>query len=143
MDAGAELLPHFEMAAIPVLEGMERPGEDPSIRRRLRAEGIRPREHRGALLLEPGELERLSAAGLLGGGDELFLFAEWNDELEPFMGRVTPDAHDFAEGSPLGLEEWMHDTGCILAAGDGAGMNYATTGEDLHDRLRATFRVAG
>src|SRR5438309_3965318 len=47
VDAGFELLPHFELAAIPVLDGAERPGEEPAVRRRLRAEGIRAGEHRG------------------------------------------------------------------------------------------------
>src|SRR6516164_1148954 len=57
VDAGMDLLPHFEMAAITVLDALERPGELPAVRRRLRAEGIRAVEHRGALLLKPGELD--------------------------------------------------------------------------------------
>jgi hypothetical protein len=143
VDAGTELLPHFAMAVIPVLEGMERPGEDPALRRRVRAEGIRPREHRGAFLLEPGELDKLSAAGFLNGGDELYLFEAWDDEIEPFIGRITPDVQNLGEATPLGLEEWMLDVGCLLALGDGDGLNYATPREDLHVRLRATYRVAG
>lgn len=142
VDAGVELLPHFEMAAIPVLDGMERPGEEPRVRRRLRAEGVRVQEHRGALLLEPGELDKMSSAGLLNGGDEIFFMAEFNEEFEPFPGRVTPDTQDFQEVSPLGLEEWMVDSGCLLAIGDGRGVNYATLDPELASRLRAQFQPA-
>lgn len=141
VDAG-DLLPEFELAAVSVLEGQERPGEEPAVRRRLRAEGIRPTEHRGALLLDPGEVERFATVGLLGGGDELYLAREWNDEFEPFPGHVTADAADFREGTPLGLEEWMFDTGCVLAMGDGGALNYATTSKELHERLSARFKPA-
>src|SRR5262245_33123519 len=68
-----DLLPDYELAAISVLEGQERPGEEPAVRRRLRSEGIRPPEHRGALLVDPGEMERVSSAGLLSGADEVDL----------------------------------------------------------------------
>jgi hypothetical protein len=141
VDAG-DLLPHFELAAIAVLEGQERPGEEPAVRRRLRAEGIKPTEHRGALLLDPGEMERFSSVGLLAGGDEVFFAAEWADEFEPFPGRVGPDAADFRDGVPLGLEEWMLDVGCVLVLGDGRGLNYATLDRELHERLEARFRSA-
>src|SRR5262245_55029188 len=79
---GIDLLPHFELAAIPLLENAERPAEWPAVRRRLRAEGIRTMQHRGVLLLEPGELDRFSAVGLFRGMDELFLCSQWNDEFE-------------------------------------------------------------
>ena len=137
-----DLLPHYELAAIAVLEGQERPGEEPAVRRRLRSEGIRPREHRGALLVEPGELERASAAGLLSGGDEVFFALEWNDEFEPYPTRVTADTVDFREGLPLGLEDWMLETSCVLAVGDGPGLNYATTSLELHERLSNRFPPA-
>ena len=142
VDAGVELLSGFELAAIPVLEGSERPGEEPAMRRRLRAEGIRSDVHRGALLMAPGELDRFSQAGLFCGHDELYLCAEWNEEFEPFPGRITSDSHDFGEASPLGLEEWMIDSGCVLALGDGDGVNFATLDRDLADRLRARFKTA-
>src|SRR5437899_2640938 len=86
VDAGFELLHAFELAAIPVLDGAERPGEWPAVKRRLRFEGIRARQHRGVLLLDPGELERFSAVGLFEGTSELYLCAEWNDEFESFPG---------------------------------------------------------
>src|SRR5437899_1660203 len=58
VDAGVDLLPHFELAAIPLVNGIERPAEWPEIRRRLLAEGIRAERHRGVILLEPaGRLE--------------------------------------------------------------------------------------
>jgi hypothetical protein len=138
----ADLLPDYELAALAVLEGQERPGEEPAVRRRLRAEGIRPTEHRGALLLDPAELERFSSVGLLGGGDEVFLSREWNDEFEPFPGRVSADLVDFREGTPLGLEEWMEHAGCVLALGDGPGLNYATTNREVHEKLGARFKPA-
>ncbi len=137
-----DLLPHYELAAIAVLEGQERPGEEPAVRRRLRAEGIPPREHRGALLVEPGELERFSSAGLLRGGDEVFFSLEWNDEFEPYPTRVAADSVDFREVLPLGLEDWMLETGCVLAVGDGAGLNYATPSLELHERLSKRFPPA-
>ena len=137
-----DLLPHYELAAIAVLEGQERPGEEPAVRRRLRSGGIRPREHRGALLVKPGELERCSSAGLLGGGDEVFFSTEWNDEFEPYPSRVTGDQMDFREGLPLGLEDWMLEARCVLALGDGGGLNYATTSLELHERLSARFQPA-
>ena len=137
-----DLLPDYALAAIAVLEGQERPGEEPAVRRRLRSEGIRPREHRGALLVEPGEIERCSTAGLLSGGDEVFFATEWNDEFEPYPARVTGESVDFREGLPLGLEDWMHETGCLLALGDGTALNYATTSQDLHERLSQRFKPA-
>jgi len=140
VDAGIDLLPDFELAAIPVLDNAERPGEWPAVRRRLRAEGIRADQHRGALLLPPGELDQFSSVGMFAGNDELYLCAEWNDEFESFPGRITSDLLDFTEGTPLGLEEWMIDTGCLLALGDGNGLNYATLDASLVERLRSRFK---
>ena len=137
-----DLLPDYALAAINVLEGQERPGEEPAVRRRMRSEGIRPREHRGALLVEPGEMERFSGAGLLGGGDEVYFAIEWNDEFEPYPARVTAELVDFREGLPLGLEDWMLETGCVLALGDGTALNYATTSQELHERLAKRFKPA-
>src|SRR4051794_18930880 len=71
VDEGFDLLPPFELAAVPVVDGAERPAEWPEVKRRLRAEGIRLREHRGMLLLEPGELDRLSSVGFFQGANEL------------------------------------------------------------------------
>jgi len=141
VDAG-DLLPHYELAAIAVLEGQERPGEEPAVRRRLRSEGIRPREHRGALLVDPGEMERFSSAGLLTGADEVYFSTEWNDEFEPYPSRVSADLADFREALPLGLEDWMLESQCVLVVGDGAGLNYATTSSELHERLQQRFPPA-
>jgi hypothetical protein len=141
IDAGIDVLPHFEMAAISVLEHMERPGEWPEMRRRLRAEGVRLSDHRGVLLLTPGDLERLSSVGILSGGDEIYLMAEWNDEFESFPGRMSGEAIDLAEGTPLGLDEWMLDAGCILALGDGPALNFATADDELAERLTSRFPV--
>jgi len=138
VDAGIDVLPHFEMAAIAVIEGTERPGEWPQMRRRLRAEGIRPADHRGVLLLTPGDIERLASVGILTGSDELYLCAEWNDEFEVFPGRIG-EGQDFTDGTPLGLDEWMLFAGCILALGDGVGLNYAPPDAELDARLRARF----
>jgi hypothetical protein len=142
IDAGVDLLPHFELAAITLLDGNEQPAELPEIRRRLRAEGIRYKSHRGAILLPPGDLDHLSSVGMFEGNDELYLVAEWNEELEPFPGRIGTDAQNFGITTPLGLEEWMIDTGCLLALGDGAGLNYATPDPALDNKLRARFKTA-
>jgi len=82
VDSGIELIPDFELAAIPLLDGQERPAEWPTVRRRLRAEGIRVVEHRGVLLLAPGELDQFGSVGLFTGNDELLLVSEWNDEFD-------------------------------------------------------------
>ncbi len=142
LDAGLELLPSFELAAIPVLEGTDRPGEWPAVRRRLRAEGIRGAQHRGVLLLPPGELDQLASVGFFRGFDEIYLCAEWNEEFETFPGRITSDLTDFSEATPLGLEDWMLEAGCLLALGDGVGLNFATPDADLAERLRARFKPA-
>ncbi len=139
VDAG-DVLPEYQLAAIAVLEGQERPGEEPAVRRRLRAEGIRPTEHRGALLLDPAEMERASSVGMLAGGDEVYFAREWNDEFEAFPGRISADAVDFHDGTPLGLEDWMVDTGCVLVLGDGGELNYATTVLEVHEKLIARFK---
>ena len=137
VDAGLDVLPHFEMAVISVLEGIEHPGEFPEIRRRLRGEGIRSATHRGVLLLKPVDLERAVSAGLLGGSEELYLVEEWNEEFEPFPGRVASE--DFTRGTPLGLDEWMVDARCLLALGDADGVNWATHHPELEERLRERF----
>jgi hypothetical protein len=140
VDAGVDLLPHFEMAVVPVLDNAERPGEWPAVRRRLRAEGIRVEQHRGVLLMTPGELDRFSAVGFFNGTDELYLCSEWNEEFEAFPGRITSDVTNFSEATPLGLEEWMMDIGCLLVVGDGDGLNFATLDGEIAERLRARFK---
>jgi hypothetical protein len=140
VEAGFDLLPDFQLAAIPVLDNAERPAEWPAVKRRLTAEGIRHHEHRGVLLLESGDLDLLCNSGFLRGMDELYLCSEWNDEFESFPGRITSDVQDFNEGSPLGLEEWMIDSGCLLAVADGDGLNFATLDLELAERLRARFK---
>ena len=142
VDAGFDLLPHFELAAIPLLEGAERPAEWPVVRRRLRAQGIRTDQHLGVVLLQPGDLDHLSSLGFFRGTDELLLCASWNDEFESFPGRLTSDVHDFNETTPLGLEEWVVDSGCMLALGDGNGLNFASLDRELAERLRARFKPA-
>lgn len=139
LDAWLDLMPDFEMCAIPVLDGQERPGEWPTLRRKLRAAGIRAGEHRGVLLLAPGELDQLSSIGMLNGTDEVLFLADWNDEFESFPGRLTSDLHDFDTMTPLGLEEWMVDAGCVLAIGDGDGLNFATPDPELAAKLRERF----
>jgi len=136
-------LPDFELAAIPLLDGQERPAEWPNVKLRLRAEGIRVVEHRGVLLLTPGELDQFGVLGLFTGNDELLLASEWNDEFESFPGRLNTESHNFNETTPLGLEEWMMDAGCVLALGDGQGLNFATLDPELADRLRARFKPLG
>ena len=142
LDLGLDVLPHYELAVIQILDGAERPAEWPEVKRRLRSEGVRAASHRGALLLEPGEMDRFASVGLLSGNDELLLCTEWQDEFEAFPGRVGGEGADFNEGTPLGLEEWMIDSGCLLVLGDGAGVNFATLDGGLAERLRARFPTA-
>jgi hypothetical protein len=142
LDAMLDVLPAFEMAVIPVLDGTDRPGEWPAVRRRLRAEGIRAAQHRGGLLLPPGELDQCASIGLFRGFDEVYLCAEWNDEFEVFPGRVTSDLADFREATPLGLEDWMLEAGCLLVMGDGDGLNFATPDVEVAERLRGRFQPA-
>jgi hypothetical protein len=111
-------------------------------RRRLRAEGIRCVEHRGVLLMPPGELDQFASVGLFNGFDEVYLCADWNDEFENFPARITSDLADFSEATPLGLEDWMLEAGCLLAMGDGDGLNFATPDPELAARLRARFKPA-
>ncbi|MEO5617166.1 MAG: hypothetical protein ABIS67_05315, partial [Candidatus Eisenbacteria bacterium] len=89
---------------------------------------------------ESGALDQFNTLGLFAGTDELMLLSEWNDEFESFPGRMTTDSIDFSAGTPLGLEEWLFDTGCLLALGDGMGLNFATLDPELADLLRARFK---
>jgi hypothetical protein len=139
LDVGVDLMPHVAMCAIPVLDGQERPGEWPTLRRRLRAEGIRAREHRGVLLLAAGDVDHLSSVGMLNGNDEVLFVTTWNEEFESFPGRISSDLVDFDETTPLGLEEWMLDAGCVLVVGDGDGLNFATFDAGLATKLRERF----
>jgi hypothetical protein len=140
LDAWLDLMPVFEMCAIPVLDGNERPGELPAVRRRLRAEGIRASEHRGVILLAPGELDQLSSVGMLTGFDEVLFLEAWDDEFESFPGRLTSDVHDFDQTTPIGLDDWLALAGCLLAIGDGNGLNFATLDQELARKLRERFR---
>jgi hypothetical protein len=36
----------------------------------------------------------------------------------------------------------MLETGCVLAVGDGGGLNYATTSLELHERMSKRFPPA-
>jgi hypothetical protein len=44
--------------------------------------------------------------------------------------------------TPIGLEEWMIDSDCLLAVGDGNGLNFATLDKTLAERLRTRFKPA-
>jgi len=116
------------------------PGEWPDVRRRLRAEGVRARQHRGMLLLEPAswtsaprrDVPRRRRVVPVPGVD---------DELEPFPGRVSSDMHDFNEGTPLGLENGWRIRGACWCSGTVAAQ-LATLDAALAARLRAQFRAA-
>src|SRR5207249_7009022 len=53
------------------------------------------------------------------------------DEFEAFPGRITTEAQNFGVTTPLGLEEWMVDTRCLVALGDGIALNYATQDREI------------
>jgi len=72
----------------------------------------------------------------------VYFAVEWNDEFEPYPSRVAAELVDFREGLPLGLEDWMLESGVLLALGDGAALNYATTSQELHEKLSKRFRPA-
>ena len=104
------------------------------MRRRLRAEGIRSERHRGAILLAPGELDHFSSVGLFEGNDELYLCAEWNDEFEPFPGRITSEVQDFNITSRSGSR-----SGCSTS---GACSRSATARAELRDTRHSAERAA-
>jgi hypothetical protein len=56
--------------------------------------------------------------------------------------RISAELADFREALPLGLEDWMLESQCVLVVGDGAGLNYATTSSELHERLQQRFPPA-
>ena len=60
--------------------------------------------------------------------------------MDTATGEILREA--VARGTPLGLEDWMLEAGCLLALGDGAGLNFATPDSEIAERLRARFKPA-
>jgi hypothetical protein len=74
--------------------------------------------------------------GLFAGFDEVWLFEDDRPNRHiPSHIVLTSDGLDFNNGLPEGLEACMRDSRCVLALGDGCGLNYATWDCELQNWL--------
>ncbi len=72
------------------------------------------------------------------GFDEVWICSSTPQHGKPHDLRLTSDNH--LQSEPTGLRPWMRESACVLALGDGDGLNFATFDADLADLLgrRAT-----
>ena len=85
-------------------------------------------------------LRAVNVPGLMAGFDEVWLFDHGRPNKEVPLGIVlTSDAVNFNEQLPEGLETYMRETRCVLALGDGCGLNYATWDGEWHTWLVEEF----
>jgi hypothetical protein len=89
--------------------------------------------HKANSIFTSGEQLYLAAQKrLFSGFDELWL---WHQEprkwqFPPEMG-LTSDGINLNEGLPNDVENALRQLGCVLALGDGCGLNYVTTDRSL------------
>lgn len=90
----------------------------------------------GGLAIQRRDLQSiLSDQRLFFGFDEVWFFESEPMERKPDDVAIVAPL-DFRTSKPTpGLERWMTESACRLGLGDGVGMNYVTSDENVADRL--------
>jgi tRNA U34 5-methylaminomethyl-2-thiouridine-forming methyltransferase MnmC len=105
--------------------------------------GVQARLEGTAVLVLPEQLYRAARVPVFTGFDEVRLFEHERPEKEvPSRLVLTSDAVDFNERLPDALEAYMRETRCVLALGDGCGLNYATWDSAFAAFIEAKFQAS-
>lgn len=120
-----DLLPPFRAALIRSLDSTR----DPSgILEVLRRHGSEALLGSGSVVLSPDQLRKATANGVFVGFDEIwFSKASQFERIPPLEVFLTSDGLNMDEGLPEGMNALMEDLDCILAMGDGCGLNLITS----------------
>lgn len=90
----------------------------------------------GNVCLTIDHLRIALAAEAFTGFDEVWMIAGPPPATDlASMPRATSESTDFSSGVPDGLSSTMKETNCVLILGDGCGLNYATTSQQIEDAL--------
>jgi hypothetical protein len=119
-----ERLPAFKSALIRCLDSDRTPSRLLGLLARYQI--VAGLERTGVVVSKEGLSRAANQRGLFVGFDEVLLF-----EYGPPKIEVPPDMFltftvDFNEALPETLEAFMRETKCVVAFGDGCGLNYAT-----------------
>jgi hypothetical protein len=81
----------------------------------------------GVMVFKKDLVRAAKERGLFACFDEVWLFdRDWPTKEVPAHLFLTSDAVNLNERLPDSLEPYMRETNCVLAFGDGCGLNYAT-----------------
>ena len=123
VDAGIDLLPTFAMGVVPVLDGAGPPRRvadgTPAAPRR----GIRARQHRGVLLLEPGTRPLLVGRPVPRRVRAVPVSRVERRVRSRFRVACRRTCRTSARARRFGPRGVDVDSGCVLALGDGDGLN--------------------
>ena len=80
-----------------------------------------------------------SATSAFNGFDEVWLFKGSPSRTHPEDLRITSEAPITAReaGDISTIADWMRSANCVLGLGDGCGLNYLTTDQQLVDLLES------
>lgn len=94
----------------------------------------------GSVCLSTTDLQLAIYAGAFVGFDEVWLLAGDRPASQMFAySNITSDGKDFSREEPRDLRHAMRESGCIVALGDGCGLNFATSSNDISESLKHRF----
>lgn len=110
----------------------------------LRRLGIEARLEADSVFLSGEHLHVAAQKGLFCGFDEVWLWRE-EPRNRHFTSDVvlTSDGINLNDGLPTNVENAMRQLGCVLALGDGCGLNYVTTDYALADEIEQPVGDSG
>ena len=122
-------IPGFQYAVIRCLDSDSNPL---SILRSMQQKDIEANHVDCGVHLNPVQLLYAANELIFTGFDEIWLFdTSMRTVHVPAELALTSDAVNLDSGIPDNLEQLMADSSCVLALGDGCGLNYATWNSDF------------
>ncbi len=137
-DALAELRDLLGCASHAIIRSLDSSHSERDLSRALSFHGVDFEVSFGNVCVSMGSLWKALEADVFTGFDEVWIFRnEFPSTTLESLTSATSDGADFSAGMPASLAGAMDRTDCVLVLGDGCGLNYATTEDQITERFRS------
>ncbi len=135
-DALRRVLPLFHREWITVIRSIDSASSQDDLAKALTFHKVPHNCTNGNICFSVGDLQRVLDADVFTGFDEVWIVSGSSPSFDlGHLPSATSDATDFSARMPKDLRLAIEKTNCILVVGDGCGLNYATTDEQICEAI--------